>query len=186
MKIGAANAPPLRVRLRRWDITRGVALPQVGASTARSSVRRTLFGHSAEVRATDWSGDSSRSATGSGDGSVRVWDIAEVSGGEWAAVPIDGWETEPLAVAADGRHILTTGPTRAVTMWDPRTGTKVGEFGDDKPAALVATGGGDSLIVAVSEDSTLTAWDAASGKQRFTSLSTTESTTSTSATTADS
>lgn len=203
----------------RWlAAARGAEALIYDAATGR--LRFTLVGHIAEVRALDWTADSTRLATGSEDGTVRiwdvdvggvretlvlssrglsagvngvafsadgsqvmageeqssrvlVWDIDDIGGGEWAAMPSSEWS--PLAAASDGRHVLTSGPKRAVTQWDPRTGAKVREFGDDQPAAMVAGGGG--LVAAVSGDSprapsnrrlsTLTVWDAATGAERF-------------------
>ena len=105
-------------------------------------------GMSGGVQGVAFSPDGTQVMGGEGDISrVLTWDVAHESGGEWAAMassPDGAWD--PLVTAPDGRHVLTAGPSRSVTMYDPRDGTRIRQYGGDQPAHFVSAG--DGLAVA--------------------------------------
>jgi WD40 repeat protein/serine/threonine protein kinase len=75
-----------------------------------------LRGHSDVVNSLVWSRDSSRLATGSSDGSIRIWDVA--TGQE--ALSLRGHVGKVLAAAwsRDGSRLATAGQDTAVKVWD--------------------------------------------------------------------
>lgn len=94
---------------------------------------------------------------------AMAWNIEDVAGGEWAALPVgDRGEWTTVAAAGDGRHVLTPGREHPAAVWDPRTGQQVREYGGDGLATRVAAGGG--LVAATSDDAIVTAWNAEPGE----------------------
>jgi WD40 repeat protein len=81
----------------------------------------TLEGHTDAVHGVAYSPDGTRLASGSSDGTVRVWDA--ITGRE-ALPPLRGHTGEIMAVAysPDGKTLASAGDDRTVRLWDARTG----------------------------------------------------------------
>ena len=108
--------------------------------------------------------------TGSGDQTVRVWDLAT---GSPVGEPLTGHTERVHAVAVgelDGRPVVVTGSDdQTVRVWDLATGAPVGEpltghTGDGR------RGGGGELdgrpvVVSGSDDQTVRVWDLATGSR---------------------
>jgi hypothetical protein len=110
-------------------------------------------------------------ATGSGDGTVRLWDPVT---GTPVSRPLTGHTDTVLAVAAlpvpDGRTLLASGSgDRTVRLWDPTTGTPVGRpltghtGGVRAMAALPVPDGRRTLLATGSWDRTVRLWDPTTG-----------------------
>jgi WD40 repeat protein/DNA-binding SARP family transcriptional activator len=124
--------------------------------------------------------------TGGADTSaVRIWDVSVSGGAEWANVPTDPASVGPVAFTPDGRHVVSSGPNGVVTVWDATDGSQTlridAHSGPDTyvetldvspDGALVA--GGVSIFPADATTETAevlytsTAWDTATGRERFT------------------
>jgi WD40 repeat protein/serine/threonine protein kinase/Flp pilus assembly protein TadD len=79
----------------------------------------TLRGHTAGIARVIFSKDGTRVATGSLDGTVRVWDA--VNGREVAAIPAHHGDVMSVAFSPDERRIASAGSDRTVKVWDVQT-----------------------------------------------------------------
>lgn len=83
-----------------------------------------LAGHTDELSHVSWSPDGTRIATGSRDGTARVWDavtgatVHHLTGGHQDWVAGTAW-------SPDGRHLATSGTDRTAVVWDTADGTAV-------------------------------------------------------------
>jgi len=87
-----------------WDATTG-------------ALRVVLRGHTATVNGIDWSADSVRIATGSADGTARVWELTDE--GARAVMTLSASGTlngvAGVAFAPDGRRLMTGDAANATT-----------------------------------------------------------------------
>jgi WD40 repeat protein len=77
-------------------------------------------GHSDWVTSVAYSPDGKHIVSGSGDGTVHVWDAQS---GHLAAGPFEGhsdWVTS-VAYSPDGKHIVSGSGDRTVRVWDPES-----------------------------------------------------------------
>jgi WD40 repeat protein len=79
-----------------------------------------LRGHTRPVRCLAYSPDGRLLASSSGDGTVRVWDLATAR--ERVSLPNGGYEAPAMAFAPDGRTLASADWDGAVRLWDPATG----------------------------------------------------------------
>jgi WD40 repeat protein/DNA-binding SARP family transcriptional activator len=86
----------------------------------------TLAGHTAQVLAVGVSPNGSLFATGSADGTARLWNAATGDAGH----VLQAHEGAVLATrfSADGTRLATLGADRAVRVWDVRTGRELQSF----------------------------------------------------------
>lgn len=138
------------------------------------TLRTTLFGHTTEVASAAWTADSQRLATGSLDGTVRVWRLAE-GGAEQEHVFAGATKgVQGLTFLPDGDVLLAgeegAADTTNVRFWD------VTEDGSAEVANLRGAQDGPPVVdygetgdrVAVSSgDRTVTVWDLATGDAVF-------------------
>ncbi len=92
-------------------------------------VKRFQEGHDFLASSAVFFDDGSRLATGAGDGTVRVWDVA--TGSEMLRLDGTG-RTAALAVADDGVHIVTGSVGAKAQIWDAATGRKLQDLGEDE------------------------------------------------------
>ena len=93
-------------------------------------------------------------ASGSRDGSVRVWEVP--TGRELAQLPAHQGEVRAIAYSPDGDYLLTAGDDREVRLWDLKKQEISQRFaGHQEPITalaisadgkMVATGGGDRKL----------------------------------------
>ncbi|MGH3077810.1 MAG: WD40 repeat domain-containing protein, partial [Gaiellaceae bacterium] len=86
----------------------------------------TLAGHKAQVLAVGVSPDGSRVATGSLDGTARLWNAATGDPGHVLLAHKGG--VLATRFSGDGTRLATLGADRAVRVWDVRTGRELRSF----------------------------------------------------------
>ena len=86
----------------------------------------TLAGHTGEVFAVDYSPDGRLVATGSADGTARLWNA--VTGDPVHVLRAHRGGVFATRFSADGTRLATLGADRAVRVWDVRTGRKLRSF----------------------------------------------------------
>jgi WD40 repeat protein len=145
-------APSRDAVVHIWDIERGF---EVGR----------LKGHKDVVYCAEWSPDGNYIASASWDGTLRVWDVVDTSypnsvvvietsgyGNALAWSPVDN----TLALGTEGR---------AVTLWDPLTGARMGRLtGHLGNVNNLAWSPDGQALAAASGDKTVRIWDAATNQ----------------------
>ena len=152
----------------RWIAATGDDYARVW-DAATGTLSAVLRGHTAFTYGLDWSADSTRIATGSWDGTARVWDRIDDGGKEVLALSGSGTHNGIIGVAfsPDGRRLLVGGDSNtAATIFD------VGLTGNAEwtnvPAPLAYTGvdffPDGQRFVASSEGVSATIWDSHTGR----------------------
>ncbi|CAG8491779.1 7743_t:CDS:2 [Ambispora leptoticha] len=103
-------------------VYRPQAIFRVRAVTRCSS---TLSGHSEAILTVSFSPDGSQLATGSGDTTVRIWDLNT----ETAHFTCSGHTSWVLYIAwsPDGKYLASGSMDNTVRLWDPLTGKSLGD-----------------------------------------------------------
>src|SRR5438128_349652 len=84
-----------------------------------------LTGHSAAITTLAYAPDGKSLASGSKDGTVRLWGA---DGKVRAVLPGHGRMVTALAFSPDGKALVTAGYTKGLTFWDTSTGKKTGHW----------------------------------------------------------
>jgi WD40 repeat protein len=123
-----------------------------------------LPGHPKVVFAVAWHPDGERLASTGGIDersahTVNVWDSR--TGKTVYALPRQG-ETFDLAFSPDGRHLLSGGADRGVSVWDAATGHAIGTLGShDRQIRSLAFSRNGRRLASASSDGTVKIWDGA-------------------------
>ena len=122
------------------------------------------IGHSAPVLSLSYSPNGHRIASGSGDETIRIWDVET---GSTIGNPLTGHTdaVRSVAYSPDGQHIVSGSDDMTIRIWDAETGTPVGgplEGHTDEVNTVVYSPSGQH-IVSGSDDKTIRIWDAETG-----------------------
>jgi eukaryotic-like serine/threonine-protein kinase len=124
----------------------------------------TLKGHTGEVRSVAFSPDGKRIASGSEDGTLKIWDAA--TGQE--TLTLKGHDGAVLSVAfsPDGKRIASGSNDRTIKVWDASTGQGTGTLkGHAAQVTSVAFSPDGKRIASGSVDHTIKVWDAVTGQE---------------------
>ena len=131
------------------------------------ALQRALTGHTGPVSAVAIAPDGTWLATGSDDGTVRIWDPA--TGQQRATLTGHTGYVTAVAIAPDGTWLATASDDGSVRIWDPATGqqraTLTGHTGWVTAVAIAPDG---TWLATASDDRSVRIWDPATGQQRAT------------------
>lgn len=99
------------------------------------------------------------------DGTVRVWDRKD--GREVAVLGGGGLPVNALALAPDGRHVVTGGIDGRVRVWDLEAGAEVSpalEGSDPAPVLGVAVSPDGNTVASAGVNGAVTLWALESGR----------------------
>jgi WD40 repeat protein/serine/threonine protein kinase len=123
----------------------------------------TLRGHGNAVRAVAWDRDGTRLASGSYDGTVKVWDAA--TGKEIRTLRGHGHEVNAVAWSPDGTRLASASQDGPVKVWDVATATATLTLrGHTQGVPSVAWSPDGMRLASASDDQTVRVWGAATGK----------------------
>jgi WD40 repeat protein/serine/threonine protein kinase len=126
----------------------------------------TLKGHSFYVTSIVYSPDGKLLASGSGDSTIRIWDVAT---GENIRViqPTNPYQYITLAFSPDGKTLAAGGDgDDNITLWDIQTGAMIGQpfTGHTDTIQTLAFSPDGKTLASGSFDMTIILWNVASGK----------------------
>jgi WD40 repeat protein/serine/threonine protein kinase len=122
----------------------------------------TLRGHGNVVRAVAWDRDGTRLASGSYDGTVKLWEAA--TGKEIRTLRGHGQEVNAVAWSPDGARLASASQDRTVKVWDVATGKATLTLrGHSQSVQSVAWSPDGKRLASASDDQTVRVWDAAAG-----------------------
>ncbi len=128
-------------------------------------LQATWQGHSGSVSSVAFSPDGRRVFSGSGDNSLRLWDLAT---GKPLGQPWQGHSDLVYSVAfsPDGRRVVSGSRDNNLRLWDAASGKPLGEpwQGHSDWVFSVAFSPDGRRVVSGSIDNSLRLWDAATGK----------------------
>jgi len=118
----------------------------------------TLTGHTDYVKSVTFSSDGKWLASGSDDGTVRLWDTA--TGKELRSLWSYSKGISGVALSPDGKALAGAAADGAVKVWDPSTGRELHFFAPPDPERPVR---GSLVGIAFSPDGKRLAWGSPSG-----------------------
>ncbi|WVQ98866.1 hypothetical protein IAU59_005997 [Kwoniella sp. CBS 9459] len=132
-------------------------------STEQSTTIHVLTGHTSRIWSVDSSDSASTIASGSGDGTVRLWDVesGECKGALWG----DGGDVYSVRWRPNREdQIVSASYDRILRSWDIETGKQVRTFsGHSQSTLAVAFDYTGNTIASGSKDKHIRLWDAVGG-----------------------
>ncbi len=123
-------------------------------------VARPLVGHSGAVNAVAFSPDGHTVATGSDDGTVRLWNTTTTNP---LAVFTYGGAVNAVAFTGDGRIVAAGGTDGTVRLWDTTTHQLLGTLAGHSSVNAVAFSVDGTTVATGNADGTARIWDTRTG-----------------------
>ena len=123
----------------------------------------TLSGHKGHVASVAFSPDGTTVASGAGDGSVRLWNLATET-----STTLDArWQVKSVAFSPDGATLaVATRYGNAVQLWDVATKTNIATLsGHTSGVNSVAFSPDGTMLASASNDKTIKLWDVSEWKR---------------------
>jgi WD40 repeat protein/tRNA A-37 threonylcarbamoyl transferase component Bud32 len=148
----------------RWDF-RGLEYGYLVKQLEKKA--RTLYGHTKWVGSLALSVDGKRLVSGSGDNTIKVWDL--VAGKETRSLSGHAGEVRSLALSVDGKRLFSGSWDQTIKVWDLEAGTDAITLrGHTKGVTSLALRGDGKRLFSGSDDKTIKVWDLEAGKETLT------------------
>ena len=132
-----------------------------------SRVLRIIHAHTDMIYGLDISRDGKRLASGSDDGTAKIWDA--VSGEELLTLNSQSGEVTNVVFSPDGALLATAGSDGRARVWDSQNGKELLTLaGHDAPIHGIAFSPDGMRIVTAGADGIAIVWQTATGKQLLT------------------
>lgn len=127
------------------------------------SLSYLLDGHTDKVNSVAFSYDSNYIASGSRDGTVKVWDLR--TGKLIRTLNGDKFNVISVAFSRDGSKIVSGGDDKSVKVWNTMTGelTHTLRGHTDRVNSVAFSANDDHIIVSGSDDKTVNMWSVTTG-----------------------
>ena len=138
----------------RWDL-RGLEYGYLVKQMEKKG--RTLFGHTKDVSSLALSGDGKRLVSGSGDKTIKVWDVE--AGKETLTLRGHTDGVTSLALSPDGKRLFSASKDGTIKVWDTATGKEIATLRDHTGGVtcLALDRDGERLFSG-SQDQTIKVW----------------------------
>jgi WD40 repeat protein len=133
-------------------------------ATAGAKERATLRGHIGSVVSVAFSPDGKTLASGGGDGSIKLWDVAS---GKLRATLTGHKERRTiwvLAFSADGKALASAGDFNSIRVWDVRTGRNTATLSEPFGFLVQLAFGSDGKTIVFAWLGCIRQWDPATNK----------------------
>ncbi|HEX6686719.1 MAG TPA: AAA family ATPase [Candidatus Limnocylindrales bacterium] len=161
-----ATTDPTRSRLlaaAAWSIDANVETKTSMYAALLNPALRILTGHHYDVGSVSFSPDGTTLATGSVDGTARLWDVATGK----LTTTLDGGHN--VVFSPNGTTLATTGVGGAILLWNVATGKLVATLtAHTSSVNSVAFSPDGTTLATGGQDHTVRLWDVATGKSTAT------------------
>ncbi len=145
-------------------MNKNVEVWTMDADVDKIAHKKMLTGHASNVPSTAWAPDSTRFASASMDGTVKIWDINQIVTPCLKTLTGHTHSVNSVAWSADGTFVASGSSDKTVKVWDPNSGTlKQTMEGHAEAVTAVAITPDSRLVISASIDRTVKIWDPATG-----------------------
>jgi serine/threonine protein kinase len=127
-------------------------------------LEKTLTGHSDSVLSVAYSPDGRYLASGSGDNTIKIWEVA--TGKELRTLTGHSSGVYSVVYSPDGRYLASGGGDNTIKIWEVATGKQLRTLTGHSSRSLSVVYSPDSRYLAsASIDNTIKIWEVATGKE---------------------